>query len=174
MMVEITYQMVLSTIQTISLVIGISYYIMVLRNQQKNQKHAQGMRKIQLLNDIREFTSNSNNDWNQMMEMEWTDFEDFETKYSWESNPEVYNARVRMWRNLNYYGLLVEDDLIDAGTYARTISDQSPIVWDKFKDIIIEMRRRTDNPEQYIGMEILAKETDKYRESKGLKPRGNP
>jgi hypothetical protein len=44
-MVEVTYQMVLSTIQTISLVIGISYYIIVPRNQQKTQKHAEGMRK---------------------------------------------------------------------------------------------------------------------------------
>ena len=162
----------LNTIQTLSLVIGISYYIMVLRNQQKNQKHAEGMRKIQLLNDIREFTSNTNNDWNQMMNMEWIDYEDFEKKYGWEKNPDAYNTRVRLWRNLNYYGLLVEDGLIDAGTYARTISDQSPLVWNKFKDIIYEMRRIYDNPEQYIGMEILAKETDKYRISKGLNPRG--
>ena len=171
-MVEFTYQMMLDTIQTLSLVIGISYYIMVLRNQQKSQRHAEGMRKIQLLDGIREFTSNTNNEWNQMMNMEWKDYEDFENKYGWEKNPDGYNARVRMWRNLNYYGLLVEDGLIDAGTYARIISDQSPIVWNKFKDIVLEMRQIYDNPDLYIGMEILAKETDKYRVSRGLKPKG--
>jgi len=170
-MVEFTYQMMLDTIQTLSLVIGISYYIMVLRNQQKSQRHAEGMRKIQLLDGIREFTSNTNNEWNQMMNMEWKDYEDFENKYGWENNPDSYNSWTTMWRNLNYYGLLVEDGLIDVGSYNRTISDQSPLVWNKFKDIIYEMRRRYDNPEQYIGMEILAKETNKYRVSRGLKPR---
>ena len=104
--------------------------------------------------------------------MEWKDYEDFENKYGWENNPDGYNARVRMWRNLNYYGILVEDGLIDAGTYVRTISDQAPIVWSKFKDIIYEIRRRYDNPEQYIGLEILAKETDKYRMGRCLKPKG--
>ena len=38
MMIEITYQMILSTLQTAGLLVGIFYYIMVLRNQQKNQE----------------------------------------------------------------------------------------------------------------------------------------
>ena len=37
-MVEFTYQMVLSTLQTVALIVGIYYYIMVLRNQQRNQE----------------------------------------------------------------------------------------------------------------------------------------
>jgi hypothetical protein len=107
-----------------------------------------------------------------MMNMEWTSFEEFENKYGWENNLDGYNSRVKMWRNLNYYGLLVEDGLIDIISYVRTISDQTPLVWNKFKDVIYEMRRIYDNPELYIGLEILAKETEKYRLSKGLKPRG--
>ena len=35
-MVEITYQMVLSTLQTAGLLVGISYYILTQRNQQKS------------------------------------------------------------------------------------------------------------------------------------------
>ena len=165
--------MVLSTIQTISLVIGISYYIIVLKNQQKNQKHVEDTRKIQLLHDISVFTSSSNNDFNTMMNMEWTDYEDHENKYGWKNNPEDYNSRVKIWRNMNYYGILVQDGLIDVSTYVRMISDGAPIVWDKFKDIIMELRRIEDNPVLYSGMEILAKETDKYRISRGLKPKGN-
>ena len=171
-MVEVTYQMVLSTIQTISLVIGISYYIIVLRNQLKSQKHVEETRKIQLLHDISEFTSNSNNDFNTMMNMEWTDYEDFEIKYGWTNNPEGYNSRVKIWRNMNYYGLLVQDGIIDVGTYISMISDGAPIVWDKFKDIIMELRRIHDNPDFYSGMETLAEETDKFRIRKGLKPKG--
>ena len=171
-MVDVSYQMVLSTIQTMSLVIGISYYILVLRNQQKNQKHAEGMRKIQLLYEIFEFTTTTNDEWNDMMNMTWTDYEDFEEKYGYENNPDSYAARSKIWRNMNYYGLLVEDELIDARDYVRMIADQSPIVWSKFKDIILEMRRIQDNPDMYAGMEILAEATNNYRISKGLKPKG--
>ena len=37
-MVEITYQMVLSTIQTASLVVGIVYYITIMRNTQRTRE----------------------------------------------------------------------------------------------------------------------------------------
>jgi len=37
-MVEITYQMVLSTLQTLGILVGIFYYVMTLRNQRKNQE----------------------------------------------------------------------------------------------------------------------------------------
>jgi uncharacterized membrane-anchored protein YhcB (DUF1043 family) len=36
-MVEITYQMVLSTLQTIALIVGIAYYLIIMRNSQRNQ-----------------------------------------------------------------------------------------------------------------------------------------
>jgi hypothetical protein len=35
------------------------------------------------------------------------------------------------------------------------------------------MRIEYDNPELYVGMEILAREVDKYRISKGLKPKAS-
>ena len=37
-MAEITYQMVLSTLQTVALVVGIIYYITIMRNQQKTRE----------------------------------------------------------------------------------------------------------------------------------------
>jgi hypothetical protein len=107
-----------------------------------------------------------------MMNMEWTDYQDFENKYGWTNNPEGYNSRVKIWRNMNYYGLLVQDGMIDISTYVRMISDGAPVVWDKFKNIIMEMRQIEDNPDLYNGIETLAKETDNYRKSKGLKPKG--
>jgi len=39
-MVEITYQMVLSTLQTIALIVGIAYYLFIMRNSQRNQELA--------------------------------------------------------------------------------------------------------------------------------------
>ena len=37
-MVEITYQMVLSTLQTVGLLVGITYYLIIMRNSQRAQQ----------------------------------------------------------------------------------------------------------------------------------------
>jgi hypothetical protein len=47
-MVDLTYQMVLSTLQTAGLLVGIFYYIMALRNQQKSQDITIETRQAQL------------------------------------------------------------------------------------------------------------------------------
>jgi hypothetical protein len=54
-MVEITYQMVLSTLQTLALIVGITYYLFIMRNSQRNQElarkaqeHAAETRQAQL------------------------------------------------------------------------------------------------------------------------------
>ena len=170
---ELSYQMVLSTLQTAGLLVGISYYILTLRNQQKSQKHAEETRKIQLLYDmnLNMRRLESNLDWNNMMAMEWENYDDFLSKYALEKTPDIYDGRTRIWRNMNFNGLLIRDGLLDASTYVPYIADNAPIVWSKFKDIIEEMRIQWDNPELYIGMEILANKVDKYRISKGLKPK---
>ena len=172
-MAELSLPVILQILQTAGILVGIFYYITVLNNQQKNQKHAEDTRKIQLLYEINEYTTSHRHlSWKEMMEMEWLDYDDFNQKYGPESNPDKYNDRVSIWRNMNLYGLLVEDGLIDISTYIRIIADQSPLFWNKFGKLIEEMRRVQDNPELYIGIEILARETDKYRVSKGLKPKG--
>ena len=58
-MAEITYQMLLSTIQTIALIVGIIYYLTIMRNAQKtreltlkSQEHATETRQAQLFMQI--------------------------------------------------------------------------------------------------------------------------
>jgi hypothetical protein len=170
-MVEVTYQMVLSTLQTVALVVGISYYIMVLRNQQKSHKHAEDTRKIQLLHEINQFATDPNLPWKEMMDMEWDDYEDFISKYGFDNNPDHYTGMIRIWRNLNLYGLLIDEGLIDISTYVRVTGVLISVLWKKFGAVIEEMRRVQDNPEHLIGMEILARETDSYHKSKSLKPK---
>ena len=65
-MVEITYQMILSTIQTASLVVGIIYYITIMRNQQrtreltlKAQEHATETRQTQIFMRLYEQLNNA-------------------------------------------------------------------------------------------------------------------
>jgi hypothetical protein len=49
-MVDVTYQIVLSTLQTLALLVGIFYYVMTLRNQQRNQEISLKNQEISLKN----------------------------------------------------------------------------------------------------------------------------
>ncbi len=170
-MAEITYQMVLSTLQTAGLLVGISYYILTLRNQQKNQKHAQETRKIQLLNEMNEtIVKQQWMTWFDIMDMNWENYQDFMSKYGYGNDPELYQQRIEFWRNLNRNGLLIRDGLIDIRSYCQYVDYSAPLVWRKFKDIIMAQREAWGNLELYIGIEILADETDLYRSSLGQGP----
>jgi hypothetical protein len=170
-MVEITYQMVLSTLQTAGLLVGIYYYIMTLRNQQKNREHSEETRKIQLLlrmNENISERSGSGVDYSEIMAMQWDNYDDFMSKYGVENNPDSYRKRMRIWRQMNVNGLLVRDGLIDARAMIDYIGYGPLWMWMKFKDIIEETRRRYDSPQQLIGFEYHAGELEKYRLSQGL------
>jgi hypothetical protein len=43
-------------------------------------------------------------------------------------------------------------------------------MWKKYGDIILETRRRINNPEFQMGLEYMANEIEKYRISQGIKP----
>jgi hypothetical protein len=168
-MVELsTLQAVREIVTIVGVIAGLSYYFLTVQNANK-------ARKIQLLHDITEFfiEGHSNLPYYKMMAMEWDNYDDFISKYGWEKDLAFYDEWIRLWRNMNYTGLLMKDGLVDASDFVHIIGDHSPLFWSKFKDIIGEMRTRYDNPELYIGIEFLASEVDKYRISKGLKPKAS-
>jgi len=71
-MAEITYQMVLNTLQTAGLLVGISYYILSLRNQNRARKT---QLYLQLVNKFSE--SEMIEARGKFIELEWSTAEDF-------------------------------------------------------------------------------------------------
>jgi hypothetical protein len=169
-MVEITLPIILQILQTAGILVGIFYYIMTLRNQQKNQEHSKETRKIQLLLDINKDIEGSGSgvQYNEIMDMKWDSYDDFVSKYGVENNPDAYRKRRRMWQIMHRNGLLVRDGLIDVRALFDYTSGGSLYMWRKFKDIIEEIRRLYHMPDYLIGLEYLAGEIEKYRLSQGL------
>ncbi len=169
-MVEITYQMVLSTLQTAGILVGISYYLLTLRNQQKSQKHAEETRKIQLIVDInRRITEEGSLDYQEIMRAEWENYADFISKYGFDNNPDFFRKRMTVWRQMNTNGLLVRDGILDTDTMITYVADSALFMWNKYKDIILETRRRINFPEYQSGLEYMANEIEKYRLNQGIK-----
>jgi hypothetical protein len=165
MMVDVTYQMVLSTIQTIALVVGIIYYLTIMRNQQRSQKHAEDTRKIQLLMQL---YGSQNVDWSirrqEVINMDFKDLDDF-----WEKADRPTFAKVGItWSEWNILGLLLKNGFIDDDMMFEFLQYRGPIYhWERYGEIIKEMRIRHGFYSLGTGFEYLAEKMTVYREKQG-------
>jgi hypothetical protein len=168
-MVEITYQMVLSTLQTIALIVGIYYYVMTLNYTRKNQQQQLETRQAQLLTQFATLTLSTDfvDQYMEVLNWEWDDYHDFEMKYGSDNNLEAYAKRTRIWGFCNYIGKYLREGLIDIDLVYTLTSDTAIFQWYKWRDVIEEQRRRYYTPDFVSDWEYLVAELLKYKEKLG-------
>jgi hypothetical protein len=174
-MVEITYQMLLSTLQTIALIVGIAYYLFIMRNSQRNQElarrsqeHATETRQAQLFMYIYDRWSSReyNTHFFAVRDWEWTDYEDFIEKYGWQNNPDTYYHFSSIGTYFEGIGVLVNRGLVDPTLVDDLISGSVTFFWEKFGESIIKERRRRDNfPQLFEWVEYLYNAIKPIRDS---------
>jgi hypothetical protein len=166
-MVEITYQMVLSTVQTAGILVGIFYYILTLRNQIM-------LRKSQFLYTIYDKLTDPEelkHSYTDLLQWQWDDFEDFERKYGLDENTDAFHQRHAMFNWANFIGSLLMKDLIDIELVYKFVPFGFPQLWNKFKPIIEEQRVRYNfGPDYHAGFEHLAEEIERIRKRKQIEP----
>ncbi len=170
-MVEpISIQTLLTYLTLISVPVGVFYHIMTLNNTRKNQKMQLETRQAQLFMQIyREMSSPEHYmRANELLHMEWEDFDDYYRKYGSENNPEAYALRCSMWYRLNGVGLLVKAGLIDADRVYDLMRNTILMQWKKWGDIIIRIREEWNIREYLEGFEFIANEMEKESESRGF------
>jgi len=161
-MVEITYQMVLSTVQTISLAIGIFYYLTIMRNNQRNQQLTLETRQAQLFMGL--YQSLSSRDF---IEAEFTlwkiKMKSAEDMNNLMKNKEEYIA----WNTYaTYYegiGVLVREGLVDIRIVSLLISGMITQFWEQYKDMIMDCRRVLKYERFLIEVEYLYDRLMEYR-----------
>jgi len=142
MMSEITYQMVLSTIQTAGILAGIAYYTMTLNYTRKNQEQTLKTRKITIFQQtIGSLMSSSMGIKNiaildQNKPKSYQEHVDLTTKY-----PEYLEAWLWITNSLDIAGIYIKEDVFDIGMFAK----YNPLwffdFWDRYKPIIDEWRK---------------------------------
>ena len=99
---------------------------------------------------------------------EWTDFDDYWTKYSPSASPEA-NITRRIARN--YYVALasmVRHGDLDIGLLYELNPSGVTRYWEKIGPIALEFRNRNNYPDYLEPIEYLAGRISEYRESKGF------
>ncbi len=174
-MVEITYPMVLSTIQTASLVVGIIYYISIMRNQQrtrelalKAQEHATETRQTQIFMRLYEQLNNAETytSWAELANME-IDNEEYLQKYDSSVNPAHFGKRAHLWFTFNTVGELLLMGIIKPDLIHRlTLRTMVIVIWERWEHIIRATRVRENTPDIWNGFEHLYNEMKRYRKER--------
>jgi hypothetical protein len=163
-MVEITLPIVLQIVQTIALIVGIVYYITIMRNQSK-AREAQFLLQLNQVFQDKEAIK----DWHDVLAMRFQDFRDFQENYDSLANTESYLQRSRIWRMLNTFGHILQRGLVNPDTVYDAISGGFIVrLWEHHGPIIKEIREYENAPHHLEGFEYCAVAMKKVEENRQI------
>jgi hypothetical protein len=144
----------------IGIIVSILYYASVLRNANKTQQLQLETRQTQLyMQAFQEL--NQEKRWKEYVDTryftEWENYADFQEKYG-RGNPDFYAKLNSMWWIYNTIGMLIFEGFIDAKRVYGLMGPMGSLQWDKWKDVIFELRKELNMPSGYIGFEHLGNE----------------
>ena len=164
-MVDVSYQMVLSTLQTFGLLVGIFYYIMTLQNTRKNQQMQLETRQAQLFMGLYptfrspEFIKN----WDHVnWRLEFDNWEDsFNTLHPLK-NPEGRTIWFSVAAFFEGIGVLLKRNLIDISLVNELLGGGITMTWETMGPIEKESRIRFNNPDIWTEFEYANDEILRY------------
>jgi len=155
-MAEITYQMVLSTLQTLSIIVGISYYALTLRNQTMTRKGQLLMQTFARID-----TPSRQKALLAIFEMKFENFDEFMEKYGPESGTEYWSHIGTMQLFTEILGGMVRENYIGIEGIATLIGGAMIYYW-KLMEPIHDQLTEYLYPRWNIETEYLYKELTKY------------
>jgi len=177
-MVEVTLPIVLQMVQTIALIVGIIYYLTIMRNQQrtrelalKAQEHATETRQTQIFMQLyQDFNSEMfHKALMEIVNLEIGDYDGYLQRYDSRVNPDHYAKRAHIWYSFNTAGELLRQGIIKPDLVHRLqVGQLVTIVWEKWEHIIRELREKENVPDVWEGFEYLYDEMKRYRSERGL------
>ena len=159
-MVEITLPILLQIVQTVGILVGIVYYITIMRNTAKARQRELIHQKLQSLNldYTRAFWELAT--WN-----DWETVEEFNEKYGMPNNPEAKATFSYVMRQYSMTGTLLKENMANADLIFQLYPAQAVIgIWEEFEAVILDVRKKLNSPTHLDGFEFL------YREAKRRHP----
>jgi len=172
------------TLAALSFIVAATYYIMTLRNQQKNQElalKAQQLqletRQAQLFMQIfsRQYEVEQRRNIHLLNNLEYKDLDDFLEKYGPETNPDTYFRITSLATYFEGVGVLVKRNLVDPSMVDDLMSGRIIESWESTAPWILEHRERSGDYEALEHFEylytVIKSIQDKQRTEAGLPTR---
>ena len=142
---------------------GFSYYVLTVRATRKNQNLQLDTRKAQTFNQLYSWLATTENliEYIDLLNWEWSDYDDFEKKYGSDNNLRGYAIRTRIWCTFDSVGKMLKDGIVDLD-FIYALNVMVLLQWFKWKDIIEEQRKRYYTPLFLENWEYLVNEFIAY------------
>ena len=126
-----SFDQIVLIIPMLALAASITYYAMVLKNQNKTRQTQMFMQLFQSRVD----KENSQDLW-ELMAMVWKDDDDFVQQYSANNNPEHAAIRIANWNIYDSLGVLTREKMVDIDIVYRMLGRRVIMMWFKFDTAI--------------------------------------
>ena len=137
-MAEITLTIMLQLLQTAGILIGIVYYVTVIRNQQRSNNLYTFQQRMQTMGPSHYRA------WANVLKMSYETNEDFNEKYHVDVNPEVYADYCYIGAYYNNVGYLLHEGTVDPETIFELYPPISIIrTWRRYELRVDEQNRAT-------------------------------
>ena len=154
-MAEITYQMVLSTIQTASLVVGIIYYLTIMRNNQRTNNLYTLQHRMQRL-DRSHYQA-----WANVLTIKYETYDEWREKYGSDTNPAMYADWCYIGALYHNLGYLLKNGLIDPVTVFELYPPASIIrIWKRYEFVVEDQNKRIGS-KLWVHFKYLIEEAER-------------
>jgi hypothetical protein len=104
--------------------------------------------------------------WNELLTMNWKNFEDYHRKYDSTVNPDNFAKRESFWNTCDLIGYQYKEELVDIGTVYNAGGFLIVESWLKFKPIIEEYRKTEYAIDEYENYEYVANALIRIKEKR--------
>jgi len=192
MVEQVTFQVLFQFLQTVGILVGVFYYIMTIRTNQRNQEislrnqeltlqsqeltrkaqeQALETRQAQLFMNIYN-QSFTNREWlnayNKVLTTHWDNYEEYlkiaDFRNPESSDREYLEAQSYVSSFYEGLGVFVKEGLVDIRLIALTMTYMTRNYWEKIAPVVYESRKRYNYPRMLSEFEYLYDELMKYIE----------
>jgi hypothetical protein len=157
-----SFEFLAIVVSILGLAASITYYAIILRNQNETRQTQVFIQIHEQLNSIETHTI-----FMELMNLEIKDYDEYVQKYDSVVNPEHYARRAHIWYIYSTIGELLRLGVIQPEIIHRLlIGPQVILMWEKWEFVIKQNRINENAPEIWAGFEYLATEMKKFREKK--------
>jgi hypothetical protein len=150
-------------VQSISIVLAALSFVVAVTYYAMNIMEIRRSRRITLTTTLMQpfMTVEGNREFGDLLTMEWSDLDDYNSKYDSRVSLENWAKRVSVWKRCDSLGLLYRKGLLDLETIGSGSLTLISDLWYKFKPVI-EMYRKTDfHRSAFENWEYLAEKLQK-------------
>jgi hypothetical protein len=166
MIEQITFQTIFQFLQTVGILVGVFYYIMTIRSNQRSQKQAVETRQAQLFSQyyLRCTTPEFQIAESNLLELQFDTPQEFIDKYGPRSNSKVYEDFLQVFGLMEGLAVLVREDLINIRIVAHSSYGDVKYVWEKYEPVVRWLREHYNWPRYSIEYEHLYNLMEEYAE----------